>query len=94
MPGDLNPGDIFQHFGEVLVGQFADILGLDDLDDIVGGALFAQRGGKGAANARHDDRIVACLIGGGCRAILCGGVLRKGGAAKHRQRCGAQQRRR
>ena len=93
LPGDLNAGDIFEHFGEVLVGQLADILGLDDFDDIVGGALFAQRGGKGAANARYDDRIIACLIGG-CRAILPGRVLRKGGAAKHRECSGAEQRRR
>src|SRR3546814_4223013 len=51
LPGDLDPGDILQNFGEVLLGQLADILGLDNLDDIVGGALFAQRGGKGAADA-------------------------------------------
>src|SRR3546814_6348205 len=58
LPGDLDPGDILQNFGEVLVGQLADILGLDNLDDIVGGALFAQRGGKGAADAdRKSTRL-------------------------------------
>src|SRR3546814_3376867 len=66
----------------VLVGQLADILGLDNLDDIVGGALFAQRGGKGAADAGNDDRIIARLVGGR--------VLRKGGRRKHRHGCRAQ----
>src|SRR3546814_10549113 len=53
---------------------------------MVGGALFAQRGGKGAADAGNDDRIIARLVGGR--------VLRKGGRRKHRHGCRAQQRRR
>src|SRR3546814_11602040 len=75
----------------VLVGQLADILGLDNLDDIVGGALFAQRGGKGAADAGNDDRIIARLVGG---RILFVRVLRKGGRRKHRHGCRSSEERR
>ena len=91
LPGDLNAGDILQHFGQILVGQFADIFGLDDLDDIVGGALFAQRGGKGAADARDDDRVIARRIGGGIGRRR---ILRERGSGGDRHRRRAQQNRR
>src|SRR3546814_9260461 len=56
-----------------------------------GGAFLAQRGGKGAADAGNDDRIIARIVGG---SIGRRRILREYGNGEHRYGRRAQQRRR
>src|SRR5690606_3250523 len=57
LAGDLDAGDVLKHFGEILVRQLADVLGLDDLDQVGGVALLRQGVLQRRTNAGDDDLI-------------------------------------
>ena len=49
--GDLDAGHILKHFRQILVGQFADVFGLDDFHEIGGIALLIEGALQGSADA-------------------------------------------
>ena len=80
---DLDAGDAGQHLGHAVVGQLADVLGHDRVDDEVALLLDLLRRRGGAAHVGHDDVLghAAHLeqhVDGGRRAGLhLHGVLRE-----------------
>jgi len=63
---DLDAGDALQRFGDVVVGQFADVLSHDRIDDLLG-ILFDLLGtGHAAAGTRHLDGV---QLGRGIRVL-------------------------
>src|SRR3546814_4588662 len=54
---DRDAGDALQRFGEVGVGEFADILGRDGIDDALRIALDIGRCRKAGADTGDDDHI-------------------------------------
>ena len=73
--GDLDAGDARERFGRGHVGQLADILGDDRIDDLVGILLDRLRGLEALADRRDDDVLLArATLGGdrlGARRVLC-----------------------
>ncbi len=58
-PLDLDAGDALERLDRVGVGQLADILCVDRVDDLVGVALDRLGGAEGLADAGDDDVLVA-----------------------------------
>ncbi|MEJ1968940.1 MAG: hypothetical protein WDN03_09985 [Rhizomicrobium sp.] len=64
---DGHAGDAVEGFGDVGVGEFADVLGEDAVGEVGGGALGVGRGGQAGAVAGDDDGfdpVVRVSIGG------------------------------
>jgi hypothetical protein len=59
---DLHAGDSLQRFDDVVVGQLADVLGDDRLDDLDRFALVLEAFGKALANAGDDHRIHRFIV--------------------------------
>ena len=90
--GHRHAGDALERGGSEGVGQLADILGDDRVDDALGLALDPLRSLEAAAQTGDDDRV---LILRGVIDRLLLGVGRGFGLGKSRSRpCGDQQRRR
>ncbi|MGT2515837.1 hypothetical protein ACVOMT_17845 [Sphingomonas panni] len=88
---DLDAGDALQRFGRVDVGQLADVLCADRIDDLVGVLLDRLCGAQRCAHAGDDDvvAILRCDIGACLRRRLgCGGA---GEPGNRHQRCAGQQ---
>jgi hypothetical protein len=88
---DLHAGDTLQRLGRVGVGQLADILRLDRVDDLVGIALDRLGGAKALAHAGDDDVLVADRCLGGLIGGQGLGRLRGRLDLRHR-RCAQQSR--
>ena len=52
---DLDAGDVFEDFGDVFVGEFADVFGVDDLGEIRGLPLLFQSAVEGALDSDDDN---------------------------------------
>ncbi len=85
--GDDHAGHALQRIGDVLVGEFADVFGGDDLDDRVGVALLFQALLDRVAIAGDRDLV---QVGGAGRAGLLRGrrCLLRGRHARQRGGCG------
>jgi hypothetical protein len=53
--GDLYASNALERFGNVGVGQLADVLGGDDIDNLIGVAFDLCGPGERSANAGDDD---------------------------------------
>jgi len=91
---DADAGDVRQRFGDVAVGELANILSGDDVDDGVGVALHRDRLLQRPAIPGDDD-VVCCAILriGGLGRGRRGGrrVLRLGGAGDADDRGGHEE---
>ena len=91
---DRHAGDALERFGDAAIGQLADVVGADRIDDLVGVALDADRIGDRGALAGDDDLAGAALgrgrgtlLGGGGGARRCGvGLAIGGGGVRPRLR--------
>jgi hypothetical protein len=80
--------DALHRLGEVGVGELADVLGLDHVDDARGLALDVQGAGQAGAEAGDDHFLDSIGIGGGgrLRGVLGVGGGQQGGRGQNRQR--------
>src|SRR5690606_10416958 len=84
---DRHAGDALHRFGQVLVGELADVLGVDRVDLLGRVALLVQRLLQALAIAGDGDRVELGRIG---RSLLCGerrGQGKADGRGKHGNRC-------
>src|SRR5690606_7168251 len=68
---DRDAGDALQRFGQVGIGELADVLGADRVDDTGGVALDPHRVLEAVAQARDHDRVERRRVLGGGLRLLC-----------------------